>query len=113
MRSQGGRQFKFTYSDLYKKQFFKAFKLANSLKKQLDEYKNMGKLVNYLKGKKILSEDMKDNLIDDIKLIVDDLKEHIETKESEEMTIIKNNFNKIVKLVDMSHTQELEVILGK
>jgi type I site-specific restriction-modification system R (restriction) subunit len=96
---------------MYRKQFFKAFKLANSLKKQLDEYKKMGKVVQYLAGKKLNAEMIKDELSDDIKLIIDDLKEHLEVKESEEMSIIKDNFQKVIKIVDKAHTQELEEIL--
>ena len=35
----------------FKNQFLKALKLINSLRKELNEYKRMGKLVQYIAGK--------------------------------------------------------------
>ena len=96
---------------VYKAQFFKAFRLANSLQKQLDEYKKMGKIIQYLTGKQTGTDVLKEELSDDIKLIIDDLKEHIQIKESEELEVIKGAFKKVLGFIDGNHSKEIEEIL--
>lgn len=95
----------------YKRQFLKAMKLSKNLKKQLDDYKKMGRIVQYIAGKQYGNEAVPEELTDDIKLIISDLKEHIDIQESEELKMIKHNFSKIIGKIDKEHSKEIEEIL--
>jgi hypothetical protein len=71
----------------------------------------MGKIVNYIAGKRYGTDQIKEDLTDDIKLIVSDLKEHIEVQESQELKMIKENFRKVIDIIDVEKHKDIEVIL--
>ena len=71
----------------------------------------MGRLVQYIAGKRYGTEAIKEELTEDINLIVSDLKEHIDLQESEELRMIKDNFQKVVKLIGPENSKQIEEIL--
>ena len=97
----------------YKLQFYKALKLIKSLKKELENYKKMGRVVRYLNESKMNPEAMKEILSDDVKLIISDLREHIEEKEVQEMSLIQDNFKNLFKFIDQRYHKDFESFIEK
>lgn len=102
-----------TAAQMYKMQFLKSLKLIQSLKAELDEYKKMGRVSKYLNDDKMNLEVIKDYVADDVKLIISDLQEQFQTKENEEMTIIQDNFKKLIKFMDKQYHHDFEMTLDK
>ena len=98
---------------IYKRQLLKAIKLTESLKKEIEQYKKMGKIVHLMSGNRVTTDELKDELTDDLKLVIADLKEHIEMKEWEEMDFVRENLKKLLRIIDPKHAKEIEEILEK
>ena len=102
-----------TLAEIYKRKFLMAINLSESLKNEIENYKKMGKIVQFLSGNKMSADELKEELTDDLKLIIADLKEHIDGKETEEMQFVKENLKRLLASIDPKYAKEIEEILEK
>lgn len=99
--------------DKYKVKLQKAIKLIHSLQKELAEYKKLSKVVQFLAGRKY-NNGAREEMTEDIKIIISDLKEHIDLHENQELSMIKENFKKVIEIIEPQNkekSKEIEEIL--